>query len=426
MSKRRLVYSFLTVVFVLFLSTSAFGAGFALYEGSARGNVLGAGLTATADDPSAVFYNPAGITQLKGTQIMAGATFIYPKMDVYTTPGGMTTSKENWWIPPHAYMTYQLNDKWWAGLGMFSRFGLGTEFDSNWPGRYNSYYARIRTAELNPNIAYKVNDKFSVAAGLNIMWMELKLEQRISAGSFGGPGAIALGDANSSLKGDSFGWGFNLAAQYKPTDDWYLGASYRSRVSQHIEGDADFTKPAAWAAFGGANAVLLRDTKAAGNVRLPDEVFAGVAWKVIPTVTLGGGIFWTKWSAYDKLQITYQLPIAPGVGTVVKQKQWEDTYRFMIGGEWKFMPNWRASVSYAYDQEPVQDQYADYLIPANDRNMYSAGLGWDYGKFTTDFSYTLIMINERHIPARPADGVLQSEFKNGIAHLFGFSLGYKF
>jgi long-chain fatty acid transport protein len=98
----------------------------------------------------------------------------------------------------------------------------------------------------------------------------------------------------------------------------------------------------------------------------------------------------------------------------------------MIGAEWKFMPNWRASVSYAYDEEPIQDQYADYLIPANDRNMYSAGLGWDYGKFTTDFSYTLIMINERKIPARPADGVLQSEFKNGIAHLFGFSIGYKF
>ena len=81
MHRRRLVCSFLTVVFVLFLSTSAFAAGFALYEGSARGNVLGAGLTATADDPSAIFYNPAGITQLKGTQTMIGLTGIYPQTD---------------------------------------------------------------------------------------------------------------------------------------------------------------------------------------------------------------------------------------------------------------------------------------------------------------------------------------------------------
>jgi len=111
---------------------------------------------------------------------------------------------------------------------------------------------------------------------------------------------------------------------------------------------------------------------------------------------------------------------------VTKTKNWEDVYRFMVGAEWKFMPNWRLSASYAYDQEPINDQYADYLVPASDRNMYSLGLGWDYGKWTTDFSYTLIMINARTIPARPADGVLASEFRNGIAHLFGISLGYKF
>src|SRR5512135_306645 len=146
MSRRRLVYSFLTVVFVLFLSTSAFGAGFALYEGSARGNVLGAGLVASADDPSALFYNPAGITQLKGKQAMIGFTAITPMISVETQNGARSDDfKRNWYFPPHAYYTQQINDKWWGGLGLFSRFGLGTEFDSNWPGRYNSYFAEIQT-----------------------------------------------------------------------------------------------------------------------------------------------------------------------------------------------------------------------------------------------------------------------------------------
>ena len=108
MSRRRLVYSFLTVVSVLFLSTSAFGAGFALYEGSARGNVLGAGLTASADDPSAVFYNPAGITQLKGKQVMVGFTAITPMITV-ETPGGVESDfTRNWFFPPHAYYTQQI------------------------------------------------------------------------------------------------------------------------------------------------------------------------------------------------------------------------------------------------------------------------------------------------------------------------------
>jgi len=427
MSRRRLVYSFLTVVFVLFLSTSAFAAGFALYEGSARGNVLGAGLTASADDPSAVFYNPAGITQLKGTQLMFGATFIYPKTDV-STRGSITgnvgayavtgsqeadsTTVDNWWIPPHFYLTHQLNDKWYAGLGIFSRFGLGTEFDAAWPGRYNSYYVRIRTTEINPNIAYKVNDKLSLAGGLNAMWFDLKMHQSINT---------AAGNVDQELKGDSWGWGFNLAIHYKPTTDWSMGISYRSRVSQNIkEGEATYRKPALPAGF-------FPNMKVEGGLHLPDEVFAGVAWNATPTVTLGGGIYWTRWSSYDKLQFTFAAPQAPGgPRTITKTKEYEDVYRFMVGGEWKFLPNWRASVSYAYDQEPINDRTADYLLPANDRNMFSAGLGYDYGKWTTDFSYTLILITSRTVEARAADGILPSEFKNGLAHLFGFSIGYKF
>lgn len=431
MSRRRLVYSFLTVVFVLFLSTSAFAAGFALYEGSARGNVLGAGLTASADDPSAVFYNPAGITQLKGTQTMFGATFIYPKTDV-STRGSITgspltggysvtgsqeadsTTADNWWIPPHFYLTHQLNDKWYTGVGIFSRFGLGTEFDAGWPGRYNSYYVRIRTTEINPNIAYKVNDKFSLAGGLNVMWFDLKMHQSINT---------PAGNVDQELKGDSWGWGFNLAAQYKPTEEWALGISYRSRVSQNIqEGEATYRRPDPYTAAG-----LFPNMKVEGGLHLPDEVFAGVAWKVVPTVTLGGGIYWTRWSSFDKLQFTFAAPQVPGgPRTITKAKEWEDVYRFMVGGEWKFMPNWRASLSYAYDQSPINDKTADYLLPANDRNMFSAGLGYDYGKWTTDFSYTLILISARTVEARPSDGILPSEYKNGIAHLFGISLGYKF
>ena len=223
MSRRRLVYSFLTVVFVLFLSTSAFGAGFALYEGSARGNVLGAGLVASADDPSAVFYNPAGITQLKGKQVMVGFTAITPMITV-ETPGGVESDfTRNWYFPPHAYYTQQVNDNIWFGMGLFSRFGLGTEFNSNWPGRYNSYFAEIQTVELNPNIAYKFSDKLSVAFGLNMTYLTLDLKKKLSP---------AVGSPEFELDGDSWGWGLNAAVQYKPTDWMQAGITYRSRISR--------------------------------------------------------------------------------------------------------------------------------------------------------------------------------------------------
>jgi len=402
---------------------SVFAAGFALYEGSARGLVLGAGLTGSADDASAVFYNPAGITQLKGIQTMVGVTAINPRLDVVT--GSASTGMEsNWFYPPHAYFTQQINDRFFWGLGLFSRFGLGTEFPADWPGRYNSYKAEIRTLELNPNIACKITDKLSIAGGLSVMWFDLQLRQKISPTMFGAP--AGLGDADSDLTGDSWGWGFNLALHYKPTDWMSAGISYRSRVSQHVEGDADFTKPAAWGLMGPASALLLNDTPGHGNIRLPDMVFAGVNFKPVKTLNVGGGVYWTRWSTYDKLQLTYDTPIAPGVGTVTKIKDWDDVFRYMIGVEWNVTPNWDLRLSYAFDESPVPDDHIDYILPDSDRHQFTIGGGWHSGPWTVDLAYMYILFEDRDIAARAADGVSQGKVEDGYAHLISFSLGYKF
>jgi len=409
MSRRRLVYSFLTVVFVLFLSTSAFGAGFALYEGSARGNVLGAGLVASADDPSALFYNPAGITQLKGKQAMIGFTAITPMISVETQNGARSDDfKRNWYFPPHAYYTQQINDKWWGGLGLFSRFGLGTEFDSNWPGRYNSYFAEIQTVELNPNVAYKINDKLSIAGGFSLMYMNLDLKKKLSP---------AVGSPDFELDGDSWGWGINAAIQYKPTDWMQLGVTYRSRVSQNVDGDAKVSP--------NVPAAGLRNTPATGDISLPDMIFAGVNFVVRPDLTVGGGIYWTRWETYNQLQINFENPFG-GVRTQATRKDWDNVYRFMIGTEWKVTPNWDLRLGYAYDQAPEPDETIDYILPDADRNMFSIGAGYHRNNWALDFSYTLMIIQQRDVVARPAQGILNSTFKDGTAHLLGFSYTYKF
>ncbi len=410
MSKRRLVYSLLSVVFVLFLSTSAFGAGFALYEGSARGNVLGAGLTASADDPSAIFYNPAGITQLKGRQVMVGLTAITPMISV-ETPGPVESDfKRNWFFPPHAYYTQQINDKWWGGLGLFSRFGLGTEFNSNWPGRYNSYLAEIQTVELNPNIAYKFNDQLSFAFGLNVTYLTLDLKKKLSP---------LVGSPEFELDGDSTGWGLNAAVHYKPTDWMQAGVTYRSRISQNVQGDVKVSP--------NVPAAGLRNMPATGDLSLPDMIFAGVNFNVRKDLTVGGGIYWTRWETYNQLQINFGAPFGPGqVRTQATPKNWDNVYRFMIGTEWKVNENWDLRLGYAYDQAPQPDNTIDYVLPDNDRNMFSIGAGYHRNNWALDFSYTLMLISDRDVVARPADGILTSTFKDGTAHLIGFSYTYKF
>ena len=384
--------------------------GFALYEGSARGNVLGAGLVASADDPSAVFYNPAGITQLKGKQVMVGLTAITPMITV-ETPGGVESDfKRNWFFPPHAYYTQQINDKWWGGLGLFSRFGLGTEFDPQWPGRFNSFYAEIQTVEFNPNIAYKFNDQLSFAFGLNLTYLTLDLKKKLSP---------AVGSPEFELDGDTTGWGLNAAIQYKPTDWMQAGVTYRSRISQNVEGDVT-VRP-------NVPAAGLRNMPATGDLSLPDMIFAGVNFNVRKDLTVGGGIYWTRWETYNQLQINFGAPFGPTqVRTQATPKNWDNVYRFMIGTEWKVNENWDLRLGYAYDQAPQPDNTIDYVLPDNDRNMFSIGCGYHRNNWALDFSYTLMLISDRDVVARPADGILTSTFKDGTAHLIGFSYTYKF
>ena len=400
------------------------GAGFALYEGSTRGNALGGTLVGRADDPSALFYNPAGMTQLPRLQIVAGATAIVPKTDVVTTDGGADTrseTKTTCFVPPHLYSTYQYTDSVWFGLGAFPRFGLGTEFDADWPGRYNSYNAALKTLTVNPNVAFKVNDKLSLALGAYWMWFDLTLEQKIDFGSLNSPDpdTTAL-DIDQSLTGDSSGYGFNLAVHYKALDRMSLGVSYVSRTKQEIKGKADFSKPA------GVPAAVFNDTKASGKITLPDMLFLGAVFYPTERLSLEVDGVWTRWTTYDELTIHYSDSILPGVNSSTKDKQWNDVWRLQVGAEYKALDWLDVRLGYVHDESPIPSETAGYLVPANDRNLYSLGCGIRVGLWTVDLSYTYLNIESRSVSARPEDGVLDSRFKDGHAHLIGSSVSYRF
>lgn len=394
-------------------ANQCFGAGFGLYEGSARGNALGGALVARADDPSALFFNPAGITQLSGTQVMAGATFIMPTTDVTThSPlGTVTTSTEsNVWYPPHLYATYQATDKVWLGLGIFSPFGLGTEFPENWPGRYNSYKAVIQTVNINPNIAVKLNDKVSIAAGLDFMYFDLDLRQKIPTGFF---------DVDQTLKGDSFGYGMNFGVHYKPCKWAAFGVSYRSQVAQHVTGDATFT-PNITGVF--------NSTDASGTVTLPDELFLATAIYPTKDLSFEVGAVWTRWGTYDALTINYETPQIFG-SSVTRLKNWQNVWRIFFGAEYKTTDWLDLRASYVYDQEPSDTEYVDYLVPANDRHLIGFGPGFHWKNWNLDLSYTYLIIKDRDVPTtllQQKYGMLPSEFSGGHAHLVGVSIAYKF
>ena len=210
--------------------------GFALSDFGARGTSLAGGMVGRADDPSAVAWNPAGITQLPGTQTMVGMTLIQPSGTVDTEDafgvGHSTDVDKHTWANPHAYLTHQFSDNLWGGIGIFSRFGLGNSYPTNWPGRENLKYVSLKTVSLNPNLAFKVNDNLSLAVGLEFMYATMLMKKDYGLGP--------LGYNQQKLTGSSIAPGFNLAAHYTFNDQWAAGLTYRSRVTQRVHGDLEF------------------------------------------------------------------------------------------------------------------------------------------------------------------------------------------
>ena len=403
-----LLITILTGTILIASSACVFAAGFALYEGSARGNALGGALIARADDASAVYYNPAGITQLKGTQISTGMNLITPSNKIYFYENGKDSElKRNWFFPPYGYLTRQLTDRLWFGIGMFARFGLGTEYAEDWPGRYNSYNAVVKGVEINPNLAWKVNDCFSIAGGLSVMRLDVKLEQK-----------IPLFGVDSSLEGHSYGWGFNLAAHYKPRDWVSFGFLYRSKVKHNLGGHADFIKSRLLSG-------LFPDGPIQADVMLPDEYFFGVAFKPVKRLSVEFDAILTRWRSFDHMTINFDDGIA-GMDEVTKKKNWRDVWRYQIGVEYALTEMIDLRLGYAYDNEPIPAGGVDYLVPSYDRQLFSCGFGLHWGPWSTDFSYTYLRSKNRNFEARPVDGVPKSRLHDGDAYIIGAGIGYKF
>ena len=407
-------------IMVSFLvSPQCFGSGFALWEGSARGNALGQAVVGRADDPSALFYNPAGITQLPGFQVMAGGTAILLSTDVKNPTFGSQSTKDNWGFPPHFYATYQYNSRLYFGLGVFSPFGLATEFPRNWFGAFNSYDAEVESVTINPNVAYKLTDQLSIAAGFEAMWFGLNLKQLLLNQLLGPIPAIS---PSIKLSGGTWGYGYNLAAHYKPCEFVSMGISYRSEVRQAGGLDTDFVQPAITGITPGFEA----HSSAHTAVTLPDSVAFGLTFYPTKFLSWEVGAVWTRWSEFSALSFTFDQPF-PVAGTVTFPKEWRDTWRFQTGVEYKACSWLDLRAGYIYDEEAIRSEFADYLLPSNDRHYFSVGPGFHWDRWTVDLSYTYIVVEDRDVTASLSPGYLNPSYlRDGNAHLIGASVGYKF
>lgn len=389
--------------------------GFGLYEYGARGIALGGGMMARRADPSAIAYNPAQITSLPGTQIMVGGSVVAPGGAIESTVNGVqktTHLRESYWALPHTYMTRQINDDWSFGVGTFSRFGLGFEYPRDWPGTNNIYEVTLLSSSLNPNLAYRVTDKLSVAAGVEALWVNLDMRKRMQAGP------LTL-DSNIRDATD-IGWGFNVAGHYQITDAWAFGAQYRSQVRVNAHGTIRISD----VATGGG--IVDQRGKADASVKLPDSLAFGLSWTPQPDLSFETGAIWTRWSKFDALNININIPGRETVHSDSK-KNWRDVWRLNAGVEYDALDWLSVRASYVYDQSPMPSSTQDYLSPTNDRHIWSAGAGLRWEDWGVDLTYSWVDPVSRSFKASSGvPGVVDSKMRSGYTHIVSLSASYKF
>ena len=426
------------VYFVLTLvsTASCFGAGYALYEWGARGNALGGALVARADDATAVAYNPAGITQLPGRSLALGATVIHPSLEINFAngPGINGKAADNTWVIPSGFYTHQLSPRYWLGLGIYSRAGLGTEVENEdqYAGRYNCSYAGLKSVSFNPNLAVKLTDTLSLAAGVELLYLEFAYDRYTDVNP-----ALADTDVRQQIRADGWDYGFNLALHYKPRPWLTLGASFRSEIQLTVAGQADFDwSPGARASleammnYGDAGVQglgyfldsALQDTDVTGTEPIPQLISLGILLAPADRWSLEIDAVHTRWRSYDRLVVEYENAL----GDQVSVKDWEDTWRFQAGLEYELYDWLDLRAGYVFDTSPVQDDHVDYAVPANDRQLFSAGTGIRWHRWTFDLAYTYLVVKDRAVSARPAEGVYAGKFEKGFSHLIGLSVARQF
>jgi long-chain fatty acid transport protein len=418
---------------LLSIPVTVFGHGFAVYPQGAKATAMGGAFTAQADDPTAIFYNPAGIVQLEGTQAtiglfcFTGSSGTFESNATSGIPGtytGQTADiEDHTWILPSAYLTHKLNDRISFGIGEFSRFGLGTDWPDNWEGRFapGGTKAEIQSNCINPVMAFKPLEQLSLAIGPALQYLDYKLEHRswVDLTPLGIP---LTEEVDVKLDGNDWDWGWNLGILWAVTQDLRLGASYRSEVDHSVDGNISFSPE--------IGPVGLNSTGAEASLSTPAMAFMGIAWSVAPW-TFAFDAWWTEWSTFDELSVQYDSLVGGTYETTMK-KDWNNTWTWGFGAEYALNEHLDLRGGFIYDESPVPSETLDSVVFWGDSQLYCIGLGSSFGRFTADVSYSYQVTKDRTYnntvgdEANPGGGRVTGEFKDIDSHLIVVNVTLKF
>jgi long-chain fatty acid transport protein len=403
---------------------AAYGAGYAIYEQGAKAMALGGAFTARADDPSALFFNPAGILQLNGVQYYAGTTAIILSGSSFTSAASSQRFEQENMIawPSAAYFTWKINEKMAWGLSVTSPFGLKTQWGPTFEGRDISRESNLAVGVINANDAFRLADHWSAAVGADYAKSDVReLSRNFDLTLLGFPGQEGF----SKLTGNGTDLGWNVALRWEQ-DSWAWGLSYRSKMNPKIDGDIEFEDvPAPLLAAG-----LFPNGGVTAHIPLPATAVTGVNYR-----SSDGKGKWqwevdalrTEWSAFDHLRIDIEKNTL-AVADVDQIEEWRDSWSYRLGASYRPGPSHEYRFGAYYDNNPIPNEHVRPRLPDADRNSVQVGYGFTAKSgFFIDAAYQALFFAKRTAEGSPtstSDPVDPGTYRN-FTSLFGVSLGWK-
>ncbi|HLO75587.1 MAG TPA: outer membrane protein transport protein [Magnetospirillum sp.] len=352
---------------------AADASGFQLREQSAdgMGNAM-AGSTAKAYDLSTLFYNPAGMARLNGSQAGLGAAWVapYSRFEGTNTVGGVAVAGSDGGNHPQpvavgsAYAMWDAAPDWRLGLAVTSPFGMRSSYDDGWVGRYHALDTTLTTVNASPSVSYRVDDALSVAVGLQIGYLDAQQTNAINFGALV-PGA---GDGLFRVSGTDLALGWTTSLLYQFTPSTRMGLSYRSSIRHAIHGKAEFRSvPGALA----GNAAFA-DSGVDVVVPLPDTLSLGLYHEISPQWAVMSDVAWTRWSAFRTLRLQFDS----GRPDAVEPENWHDTGFLSVGVTYRPSDQLGLHLGTAFDRAAVGDRFRNARLPDSNRYWLSSGLSY--------------------------------------------------
>jgi len=397
----------LTLVLTSLSPGCLFGLGIRIADQDPLATARGNAFAATADNPSAIYYNPAGLSRLEGHNATVGGYGV-TLTSTYDSPATTSdvSTESDFEMLPQVYYAYSGRAVPLSfGLGLYSPYGLGLEWPENTGFRTLAKEGRIVYLTFNPVVAWRILPTLSVGAGVTVNWSQATLKR--------GLGFVA-GD-EFKFKGDDTDVGFNAGVLWQPHPQHSFGANYRSATTLEFDGESRATLPG-FSVSGPASARL----------RFPQHVVVGWSYRPTTNWNFEVDVDWTDWDSLDTVVLKQRVSGFPA--EVPLSFNWRSSFFYEFGVTRQFEHKFSVSAGYIYSENSVPDSSFNPVVPDSDRHIFSVGIGQKYNQLRWDAAYQLAYGPTRTVNNSPispsgesADG--RYEF---LSHAFSLSVGYTF